>query len=148
MIEITGYRPEHFTRIITTNPRSVEGALTDEAVISLKAREKEQGDAWTMLVDGNPVACGGFFHYANNEAEAWYLISPDAAEHTKLLLRVVRGFIETFITDKDVLRLKAFVDMDDEAGKRWAGCMGFTIKDPLEIYHSEGREYALYERLP
>lgn len=148
MIEITGYKAEHFTRILMNNPRSVEGLLTDDTLISLKATEKERGDAWTMLVDGDPVACGGFFHYANNEAEAWYLISPDAAEHTKLLIRVVRGFIETFITDKDILRLKAFVDTSDDAGVRWAGCMGFTIKEPAEIYRSGGREYALYERLP
>lgn len=142
---LVDYRTEHGIEIVNQRGRETEGRFLSMPDINARLEEKETtGNAWTMLKNGRPIACGGFYRYTDHGAEAWYLVSPDAWTERKTLFRIVRDIIVNFMKHYPC-RLTGHVLDDDEAGKRWARHLGFQDTDTR--IEADGITYVLYERL-
>lgn len=143
MIEFVPYEAHHAETMIAFETRPEEAWFVT-ADVRKKAKEKESGDAWTMLEDGMPKASGGFYRYDGNGAEAWFMICPSAKRYAKSLARFVTWAIDHEL-DTRVTSVYAAVLDHDMTGKKWAEFLKFesTGKTVDDI---DGRTYAIYER--
>ena len=143
MTEVVEYKAEHGITLIQNQVRDEEAWFRNVTTLADLMAEKEKGYAWTLLKDGEAVACGGFYRYEGNTAEAWYIVSPKAWEERRWLFQIVRNIIDTFL-DETGKTLKGHVLVNDRAGRSWAKHMGFT--ETPGIILDKGQEYTLWER--
>lgn len=139
------FRYEHGLDILRTRGREAEKRFLSMLDLEDRLEEKEKtGNAWTMLKDGRPIACGGFYRYTDEGAEAWYMMTPEAWAERRILFRVVRNIITNFLR-LHPCRLTGHILDDDEAGKTWARHLGF--RETETRITADDRVYVLYERV-
>lgn len=104
-----------------------------------------QGDAFTGVVDGRVVACGGIYPTnAGKTGHCWMMISEDAGRHFIAVHRAVVRAIEVCTMQ----RLEATVDCDFTEGHIWLDMLGFDCEAPrMRKYTPDGRDAALYARV-
>lgn len=145
MIEIAPYKASHAFDIICDQVRETESWFKTCPQAGQLMKEKEQGEAWTVLEDGVPIACAGFYRYAGHTAEAWYLMSPGAKRHIKGIMVICKNSIDTFLEDSGITHLVAHVLEEDAGGHAWARYMGFKRTD-IHIPDG-GHMYVKYQRV-
>lgn len=102
----------------------------------------EQQNSWTVVVDGEPVACGGTMMQWPGRHQAWMYLNKDSGQHMLLVTRAVRRAL-----DKVAGRVELTVRSDFEQGHRWAKMLGFTVESPkLEAFGPEGEDHTGYVR--
>ena len=124
MTEIVRYKAAHMVSIIGESRRQEEDWFITADIIA-PAKAKEQGDAWTLLDNARPLACGGFYRFEGNEAEAWFLLCPDAKKYAKTITRFIRWAFDYATEVKGVRRFVAHVLDYDTTGQKWATLFGF-----------------------
>lgn len=143
MIEFVPFRSDHAVRVIIHGTRQVEQWF-QTADVYVRAKEKESGDAWTLMQDGAPVACGGFYRYEGPTAEAWFLISPFIAKNRRAMIRFMRWAFDWATDVKKVKTFRAHVLSGDTVGLRWARYWGLLPAGSVE--DKTGRRYVVCER--
>lgn len=112
--------------------------LTGEHFAALEA-----SDCWTMVCDGDPIACGGVMEHWRGRYVAWIYMGKNASEHIVAITRIAR--------DK-VSRAKGRVEMtcraDFAQGLRWARMLGFVVETPLlKAYGPQGEDHVGFVRI-
>jgi hypothetical protein len=103
----------------------------------------ESPDSWTVLRDGEPVFCGGFWEYWQGRAVVWAIVSPAAGP---LMARITRGVIRYL----DLLphrRVEVYADAAFPAGDRWARMLGFRHEGTLAAFLPNGNDAHIYARV-
>jgi hypothetical protein len=126
----------HHTKLMT--PQSAQAFEVDYAPLEAAA-----GDAWTAVVDGLPVACAGLIEMWKDRAQAWALLSADAGPHMLPITRSIRFRLAS----SSFRRIEMAVDVDFEAGIRWAHMLGFEHECTARNYFPGGRTARLYARI-
>ena len=103
----------------------------------------EFGHAWTLMVDGVPVACAGLVSMWEGRAYAWALLAKDAPMLT--LTREIRSHLAR----AGFARVEMAVDAGFVAAQRWAEMLGFTLEtpEPMRKFLPNGRSAYLYARV-
>lgn len=103
------------------------------------------GWAFTGIVDGLPVACGGLIDIWPGRAYAWALIGRDAGPWFVSIHRAVLDALRR----SNCKRIEMAVDADFEEGKRWARLLGFRCEtpEPMPAFLPTGRPAYLYARV-
>lgn len=98
--------------------------------------------AYTGLVNGKPVACGGITQWWPGVGEMWAVFGRDAGPH---MVAIVRG-AKRVLDLADCHRVSAAVDTTFVPGQRLAALLGFTIEGKMRSYGPDRRDYYLYAR--
>lgn len=107
----------------------------------LMALEKQ--NSWTVVLDGNPLACGGTIQHWNGRHMAWVCLTVKTGPHMGFITRAVRKALSRVQG-----RIEMSVRKDFEAGHRWARMLGFRVETPLmEAYGPEGEDHVGYVRI-
>ena len=135
-VSIIPFSPEHISRMdLTDEQRAVES----------QKDALGYGDAWTVTVDGHPVACGGVMPIWDGRGYAWALMGRDSGPYMLHITRAVkRGLLIA-----PFRRVEMAVDATFAAGCRWAQLLGFVREtpEPLRAYLPNGRDAWLYARV-
>lgn len=100
-----------------------------------------RGEAYTMEVDGELVACGGVLPLWKGVGEVWLVASPLVERHkTAVGLAVVRKLKEM---KKKYERLQTVIDREFVLSREWAVWMGFRSEGVMKKY-IDGRDYIRY----
>lgn len=101
------------------------------------------GEGWTAVHDGAPVACFGVVLMWEGRGYCWALLDRDAGPHMLALTRAIRSLIAA----AGLRRIEMAVDASFEAGRRWAGLLGFEPECLARGYFPDGRDAWLYARV-
>lgn len=100
------------------------------------------GEAYTVMLDGEPVACMGVVPLTPYRAQAWALISEAWTPTMRMVTRAALGWLQ----QTRYRRVEAVVSADFEAGHRWARMLGFEVeggrRPAFMVDGSDGYTYA------
>lgn len=100
------------------------------------------GPCWTVLdASGRPAACGGFYRQWEGRAIAWAFLTKGAP-----MLAITRAVLEV-LAQGEFLRVECWVDVDFQAGHRWAALLGFEREGLMRSFGLGGRDNVLYARI-
>lgn len=102
-----------------------------------------RGVAWGVLLDGEPIACGGIAEAWRDRGIAWSMLTPQAFDHFRPLHRLVLAVL----ADAPWARIEIDVSAKHEAGKRWAERLGFELEAVRRKFTPDGQDMILYARV-
>lgn len=108
-------------------------------------RTLENEWAATLMHDGRPIACVGPALYWENRALVWSFISTAVCQSNFL---TIHRLAKAYLAGLPFRRLEAAVDVDFDAGHRWARALGFQLEAAcMSAFQLDGRDCALYARV-
>ena len=100
----------------------------------------EKENSWTLVIDGDPVACGGTMRQWKGRHTAWMYLNFNTRRHMLAITRAVSDKL-----DQVGGRIEITVRRDFVVGHRWAKMLGFDVETPvLEAYGPEGEDHVGY----
>lgn len=140
MIQIVPLKPEHIDGL-EVQPAQRMSAAEMRAAIAAPMGD----DAWAVLAEGKPVACGGLLKVWDGRAYAWALLGVDARRHLKSITKAARRGIETC----GFRRVEMAVQVGFREGQHWARMLGFTLEtpEPMRAYLPNGKDAYLYAKV-
>lgn len=138
-MEIVPYTRDHLLAI-RVQPAQADAApwITPEIAVEL-----EGPNSWTVLVNGDPVFCGGAWDLWNDRALVWSILSKGAGP---VMPRITRGVVR-YLQMLPHRRVEAYVDAGFAQGARWASLLGFTREATLRAFLPNGNDAHLYARV-
>ncbi|MDD2657194.1 MAG: hypothetical protein PHD04_00850 [Candidatus Pacebacteria bacterium] len=138
------FEASHARYIIEHGARQQEcwsnGDLSDEWC-------KSWGDkliAYTLMVDGCPVACGGLVLQGWGRSEAWVLLSKSFKPYKVAIHRMVKTGLENAFLTKIVSRIQATIDAGCPEHIEWIEALGFEFEGRLRRFGPFGQDYLMY----
>lgn len=133
------FDPKHFAQL------DLGGSLPSTSVAEI-AQLTDAGEAWTIMLDGFPVACGGYLVVDEGVAHLWSEMNSTiggigmlfATRRTRLLMEQ--------LYEIGMTRLEMAVKTSFPAGHRWARMLGFACESMKQNYY-EGEDYSIYSRI-
>jgi hypothetical protein len=146
MIEVRAFEPGDLALLELQPQQQMEmGALPDWR--SLGAMLHGAGPAWTALLGGRAIGCGGFCVHVGGRAEAWCFMAdgiPRAAWvalHRAVLARIPQ------LAALKVHRVEASTALGWPPGKRWLEMLGFESEGVLRAYGPDRRDFLRFARV-
>lgn len=130
MIDVVPFKAEH---ALLLDPQPEQGY---EVVLPEDALERERDDAWTLLEDGLPIACGG----VDASGWTWGLLSSAARRRMLVVHTAVRRMLSRYAGQ----RLTLYADVEFEAAHQWARLLGFHPAGATKI--RPGKDATIYQR--
>ena len=142
-IVLVPFKARHLHRLdLQQSQRYLSSYMTDEELKGLENTKYCQ--AWTYLVDGEPVGCCGVLRQWEGRAVAWMYLDKGAGRH---LIRGVR-FIKRYLETTPYRRIEATVDEGFEEGHRLVKMLGFKLEaECMTGFLPNGGNAALYARV-
>jgi len=145
MIEVIQYKKEHAYSIFQNNMRERELGITkdfDEFATGWEV----SGPAYTIIIDGSIVFCGGVILTGWNRGEAWTLMSDLFYKYPKSCYKICKNQLNEVIKEHGLKRVQAVIDVDFEDGVRFAEHLGFEKEGILKSYGPEGEDMLMFGR--
>ena len=102
----------------------------------------EKHNSWTVVVDGEPMACGGTLLQWQGRHIAWTYLNVKSGPHMRFITRAAQDGLA-----KIRGRVESTVRCDFEAGHRWMRILGFEVEtERLKAYGPEGEDHTGYVR--
>lgn len=89
--------------------------------------------AWTGVMDGNVIACGGMLPLLPGNGEIWALFSTDLHKHAVSVVKALKTNI-AHLHDCGWDRLQTVVQSDFTTAKRFVERLGFTNEGTMKKY--------------
>lgn len=140
-VELVNIRANDLKDLVRRGARSYIGSnLSDEQIESLEKTPY----AYSVLVDGKVLMCGGVVEYWKNRGESWAVIDPICKNNFFALHNVAKRFLRIC----PVRRIEATIEVDFEAGHRWVKALGFELEAScLKAFFPDGKAASLYSRV-
>lgn len=146
MMEIVPFEAEHLAAITPRWPFTLDA----ESVEDLTARAASTagaGPAWTAVVAGEPVGCGGVVLLWPGVGEAWSFAG-DATSRTGLAFhRAVATGLEQIAGDHRLHRIQAACHANHNQGRRWLALLGFKEEGLMQHYGPQGHDFIRYAKV-
>jgi hypothetical protein len=146
MIEVRAFEPGDLA-LLELQPQQQQemGALPDWR--SLGAMLHGAGPAWTALLGGRAIGCGGFCVHVGGRAEAWCFMADGIPRAAWVALhRAVLSRIPQLAALK-VHRVEASTALGWPPGKRWLEMLGFENEGVLRAYGPDRRDFLRFARV-
>lgn len=137
-LETVRYEPAHLKALLAHPSQAlVRKYVKDEDCEALNRHEY----AYTVLRDGEPIACIGLIRYWEGRYEAWAFLIPGHRDVFVYIHNQVRRFLKL----SNIRRIEATVDMGFKNGHKWALMLGFHVEAPLlQGFGPTGNDHRLY----
>jgi hypothetical protein len=100
--------------------------------------------SYTVLSDGQPIACGGVVEHWPGRWEAWAVL--DGVGRKDFL--AVHYAAKRILNGLTVCRIEAIVRVGYTAGIRWVRMLGFQREAArMKHYGVDGEDYSMYARI-
>jgi len=128
-------------------PLTIESArAVSPDVADIIAARGPGGPAWAALVDGSPIAIGGFSIIHEGCAEAWVAVAPGLSntDRLALALAVKRRFARESAAWK---RVQASTVVGNTSAARLTRWLGFTPEGLMRAWGRDGSDHIRYARI-
>ncbi len=138
------FRAEHLAVLqIRPYERSLLGG--QDPVEAGRAFEGNPG--WTILADGQPVACVGLLLQWRGVGTVWAFPGADIRRHTRAFLYYSRHLLASYWTHLRLHRVQAFVQAGNLRARRFVEHLGLEHETALAGWGPQGDTYLLYSRV-
>ena len=149
-VEIVKFQKLHAYEILDRNVREVDLKLArhpdwKDWVEAWDTR----GPAYTLMADGQPVACAGVVEKEWHKGEAWALLSRSAFNFKLAMVRAMKKGIQEVVDSRRFRRIEAVADVNHGMARELLEALGFTCDTPkgMEKYGPNGEKSFLYARV-
>jgi len=104
------------------------------------------GPAWTLRLDGRPVACGGIVLLWRGVGEAWSLSASGLGGRALAVHRLVAERLAAAEREHGLHRIQASVHIDNRRGRRWVAALGFEEEGIMKAYGPAGDDFVRVAR--
>lgn len=141
MISFVPFAAEHIYRLRLQKAQAwIEAHLS---VDSLRLLENDRAN--TIMDDGRPILCAGAVPVWENRAFLWSFV--DEAMRPDVM-REVHYLAKRWIRSLPYRRIEMYVDVDFEAGHRWARALGFKMEaQRMRAFQVHGGDSTLYAKV-
>lgn len=145
-IQLAEYKPIHAFEILDKGVREAELLLSmcGDWESAAKAWYKS-GPAYTLFIDGEPIACGGVSFIDTTMGECWALIP--VKKNGIIIFRYILKVFEDLIKKHKFRRLQAHVIKDFKAGERLMEKLDFEFEGWLRHYGPNNETFGCYARI-
>lgn len=142
MVEIRAYKFEDGLKL---EPKEI--GVKNQEGYEKWLKMNELGPGYTILVDGEAVACAGIRVFWQGVGEAWSILSKDkSSQHLKLILEEFGKRLEFVISEMKFRWIEVSLNKNNEKGIRFAQHFGFERKCEKTGYLPDGSDAFLYAR--
>ena len=144
-IEILPYKAEHGLEIMT-GLVELHNNSQEEMEQAAVSNEENSAAAYTLFIDGEPVAAGGMFLRHKGVGDVWLSVSTKATKTPKLVIKTIKEYIEKVMQAAELKRLQTPILADFTTGLRFASALGFQCETPdgMKYYGYRGETYKLF----
>jgi len=107
------------------------------------AKNLAQGPAFTGLIDGEILACGGILPLWKGVGEAWVVTSLLVNQYPLSFAKTIWRKLKEIIIEHQFERVQTVIDADYVISQRWAERMGFEYEGLMRKYIG-GRKFYRY----
>lgn len=133
---------EHLEQLIEQpGTRHFKQFVTPEQIKTLAAGKF----AYAMITaTGRVICCGGVVEYWPNRGEAWAIFDTRCRKE----FIAIHNHVKRLIKICPWKRIEAAVNVEFDAGHRWAKALGFKMEaENMKAYRPDGGDSALYARI-
>lgn len=139
---IVPYKPEHLA-IMDIQEKQIAARGILQGQPGLAGMLRSSGDAYTVLVDGQPIICAGLIDQGDGRAHAWALFAQNSGRYFVKLIRYIGRYLDTV----PFRRIEATVDVRFFEAIRLAQILGFEREGTMKAYGRDGGDHYLYARV-
>jgi len=99
----------------------------------------KQGEGYTALLNGEPIAACGVMLTGTGMGSAWGLITDKARRMPILLHKNVSRVLRNIIARHELRRVDMIVDCENQAAIDWAERLGFEYEGRMKNFYADGR---------
>jgi RimJ/RimL family protein N-acetyltransferase len=137
---VVPFRPDHLD-LVTLQPAQ---AYLRANVSRGHAEFAATHPSFSGFVGDEIVGCAGILPCWENRALAWSWIGAAAGRHMVAITRAVRQFLDA----QPYRRVEITVDVEFDAGHRWAEMLGFRLEAVrMKAFRPDGGDSSLYARV-
>ena len=136
------FAPEHLEAFAGASVFAGDGgASPGDALAAVTA-----GPAWTLCLEGRPVACGGVVLLWRGVGEAWSLSAAGLGPFALRLHRTVAARLAEAEAGHGLHRIQASVRSDNNEGRRWLARLNFREEGVMRGYGPMGHDFVRVAR--
>lgn len=140
MSEIVNFKSGHLFALI----KEPMNKHLEEWFKSGLVKQLEEGESFTMLVDGKIMVCGGITKYWEGRGQIWSVFSEMSRQNFTPVYRGIKGWLEDQLK-KNYVRIEMSVSCDMDVAKRRAELLGFEVEvERARKYLPSGEDCTLY----
>lgn len=143
-LDVVPFEEKHLAMIAPTLQPRQHGMLSFFSLPGYADSLLDHGEAYTMLVDGDVIACAGVQEAWTGRGVAWALLSTKAGAHMRALTRVVAHYLNHLAV---LRRIEAYVDPEFKAAIRWAKLLGFEMEGRMRAFGFDGSDNLMFARV-
>jgi len=138
MVSVVPFRRWHLAWLLESG--EAKGGQMQFDIDTLLVLEKQ--NSWTVVVDGDPVACGGTIEQWPGRHTAWTYLNEKSGPYMISVTRTVQDKLAQIRG-----RVETTVRCDFNAGHRWMAMLGFRVEtERMKAYGPEGEDHTGYVR--
>jgi len=118
----------------------------NEIKANLEQYEKFPNSAFTLVIDGAPIVCGGIFLLNTKVAQCWLARSKYAVNYPNIVARVVKRQLFNMAEDFELHRLQT-INRDNPLHNEWCEWLGFEREGILRKFTEKGEDAIIYAKV-
>mgnify|MGYP000064606200 FL=1 len=139
--ELKYFHPDDAKKIISYGMNSklmeIDAGFEDNHIYNYS----DEGNAYTMFVNGKPVFSIGIVVLWSGVAEGWVLASQNIFELKFLAAKTMKELTDDMCKKNKIKRLQTSVKADFKLGVRFATWLGLEIEGLKKSYGPDGSDY-------
>ncbi len=146
-IDLIPYEIIHAYEIIERNVREQDLWLSGQDWETAAKGWKDGGPAFTLVIDGELVGCGGVVLMPWQCGEAWTLFSTLFFKHYRTAYKVIKENLERVIKERKLKRVQSLVNPEHEGACRFIEHLGFQCEGLLRKVGPNGEDLLIFSRV-
>ncbi len=103
--------------------------------------------AFTGVINGNIVACGGIYPIWDNVGEAWFLGTDHVNQYPVIITKTIRKYLNNLMSLNKLHRVQAHVRSDWDRANRWIKFLGMQKEGVVRKFSPDGRDHILFSKV-
>jgi hypothetical protein len=143
-VNVVPYEAIHAFTIMDRNVRERDAWLSRFPDWEKWAKEwAKAGEAFTLLADGEPVACAGIVKMEWRRGEAWLLPSSLISQYRFSTVKALKKGMDGIVKRLNLRRVQCLVDPEYVDGCRLANWLGMKEEGLLRAYGPNGEDFRM-----
>ena len=139
--ELKPFKPEHADQIIAIGLNDklmeIDAGYSDNRICNYS----QEGNAYTMFIDGKPVFACGIVVLWDGVAEGWVMASQNVFDMKFLAAKTILEVQDKLCKKNKIRRLQTSVKADFKLGVRFATWLGLEVEGLKKKYGPDGSDY-------
>jgi len=144
-MNIIPYKKEHAYLVLNQNIEAQGTCLYKNFEEIAKIWGK--GEAYTLVIGGDIVFCGGIVNLDRKIGEAWMLVSPLFFKHIKTSYKVCKNKFNEMVNTSSFKRVQATVFCDFKEGQTFVKHLGMEKEGTLRAYGPKNEDVIMFARI-